>query len=63
MFAYTSHKATSHSRNKIFKYLTVFFLGFSGIALLTQGFNITTNLDNAVQYINKIVLTSDGSNQ
>ncbi len=41
----------------------MFFLWASFVVLATQGFNITTNLGNTIQYIGKIILTSDGSSQ
>ena len=55
--------ASQGTHNVILKYLTMFFLGVSCVVLTTQAFNITTSISNAVQYINRIVLTSDGSNQ
>lgn len=41
----------------------MFFLWASFVVLATQGFNITTNLGNTIQYIGRIILTSDGSSQ
>ncbi len=47
-------------RTSVFKYLIVFFLWISCV-LMTQAFNIDVNLNNAVQYIQKIFLTSNGN--
>ncbi|MEI8091094.1 MAG: hypothetical protein WCG98_02335 [bacterium] len=55
----------SSSRNHkitVFKYLTVFFLGASCVTLLTQAFDISMNVNNAIQYIQRIFITSDGTN-
>lgn len=43
--------------------MTMFFLGASAVLLATtQAFQISTSLTNAVQYIQHIILTVDGSN-
>ncbi|MCX6823183.1 MAG: hypothetical protein NTX91_04315 [candidate division SR1 bacterium] len=41
--------------------MTMFFLGASAVMLATQAFDITTSLNNAVQYISQIFVTSDGT--
>lgn len=48
-----------------FRYMTMFFLWASAVMLATYAagtLDISTSLENAVQYIQQIVLTSDGSN-
>lgn len=49
-------------RSYFLKYMTMFFLWASATILATQAINISTSLSNAVQYIQKIIITSDGSN-
>ena len=50
------------SKTAIFKYLTMFFLWATCITLMTNALEINTRLENVVQYIHQIFLTSDGSN-
>ena len=63
----TMHSRTKRSASRsrknlgMIKYLLVAFLGISGIFLITQAFDITTSLSNAVQYVRQIILTVDGS--
>ena len=42
--------------------ITLYLIGLMSLIFVAHGFNVGTNLFNAVQYIGKIVLTSDGSN-
>ena len=56
--------AGMHTRRKnfSFKMITLYLIGLMSLIFVAHGFNVGTNLFNAVQYIGKIVLTSDGSN-
>jgi len=48
-------------RSYFFKYMTMFFLWASAVLLATQALDISTSLNNAVQYISQVFVTSDGT--
>lgn len=60
MFIRSKVSQLPRRRSHALKYLTMFFLWASAVMLAVQAFEITTNLNNAVQYIAKIVLTNSG---
>ncbi len=62
MFTSRTISRMPRRRSYFFKYMTMFFLWASAVMLATQAFDISTALNNSVQYISKIILTSDGSN-
>lgn len=49
------------TKNLFTKYTIMFLLGISFVLFFTNAFNITTNIENASQYIKQIILTDDGS--
>ena len=61
MFTRKTISSMPRRRSYFFKYMTMFFLGASAVMLATQALDINTSLNNAVQYINQIFVTSDGS--
>ncbi|MCF7835497.1 hypothetical protein K9M48_05655, partial [Candidatus Gracilibacteria bacterium] len=57
-----SHKIGYQKRkNSTFKYISLFLFGILFALMATQAFTIVTGIENAVQYIKQIVVTSDGT--
>lgn len=50
-----------NSKNSFIKYAFIFLIGVNAVYITSAYTNIDTSLTNAVQYIQKIMITSDGS--
>lgn len=54
-------KTSTHKTNSLLKYSVIFLFGMSVLYFTSAYTNINTSLTNATQYIQKIILTSDGN--
>jgi hypothetical protein len=54
-------KTPTHSTNSFMKYVSVFLFGLSLMYFASAYTSINTALVNATQYIQNIILTSDGN--